>query len=133
MCESLNKVRALTEQLTGAPDLKTFETLRTPGYTEHRVTNGTMKSHTIHTADEVAICRTYLKKGNTMENHQHPGSVELIIVISGEITVVTPTSIHNLKPEQYVKLEKGITHYVHAVRDACCMAITIPRDDGFPE
>ena len=133
MCETIDKIKELTGKLTNAPDFKTFEIFRGSGYKEYGVLNGTMKSQSIHNADEVAIAKTKITKGSILETHKHPNSVELIFMLKGKMKIVVNGSIYFLKEHEHLKIDKGVNHFAHATEDACFMAITIPKDDGFPE
>lgn len=132
MCEILDKLEIMTPNLPPISRLGDFKFTQN-GITTYQFESGTAISEKIYSVADVAIAKTIIPKGTKFDVHLHEISGEWIIVLSGSLTVNIDGSNHILNKYDSIKIIAKEPHYAIAVEDTTIIAITIPRDDGFPE
>lgn len=133
MCKNIEILHEIIETLEPIPSFVDFETFSAEGYKEYKVTNGEMKSHSLFNSDVVAVAKTFISKGAVLDAHVHPDSTELIVIMDGELQIHSGRKAMMLPKFSSIKIDKNINHSAVAVEDTWFIAITIPRDYGFPE
>jgi quercetin dioxygenase-like cupin family protein len=133
MCESLNKLNELTNNLPPIPNFKQFEIGGEKHSKMYAVVNGEMRGYTIHSQPELSIAKVHMTKGSLLEEHIHGESDELLVVIDGELKLIIDNRITTLKKFDHIKISKSINHIAFAPEETWLVAVTIPKDDGYPE
>jgi quercetin dioxygenase-like cupin family protein len=132
MCDILNKLEKLTPQLPIIPDLSKYKVGM-----GHMVTyvfdSGVAISENIYSTPDIGIAKTSIKEGVTFDIHQHSISGEWIIVLNGILKVFVDSEELELHKYDSVKIDAKKPHFAIAVTDTTFIAITVPKDDGFPE
>jgi quercetin dioxygenase-like cupin family protein len=80
----------------------------------------------------VAIAKTRMTKHTILEEHIHKDSLELLVVLEGQLKLLMNNGILTLNPFDHIKIEKNTNHIAMAMEDTLLIAVTIPKDDGFP-
>lgn len=122
----LDRIRELTDKLSvpegvvHAPGLKQYETI-----------TGKMLAWTIHWQEEYAICHAFLSANSRMQRHAHEQK-EWIIVISGELKIITNNEETIVKPRHEIVLDPHQGHEVAADVDTYVLAITMSAAWDWP-
>jgi len=98
------------------------------GMQEYKVDQGFAMSMTLKYNDEVAVAQSFLSAGTIFPYHNHENSAEVLIVYSGEVTVVTENERYVLKAGDSLRICQGCGHLLSAKMDVKIIAITIPPD-----
>lgn len=131
MCKILDKLNELTPNLP-APTLSKYKAANGL-ITTYNFESGSAISENIYSIPEVGIAKTFIKGGTTFDIHHHEYSGEWIIVLSGELKIYVDSEYETLLKYDSVRIGAKKPHFAIAVQDTTFIAITIPRDDGFPE
>lgn len=122
----MEKLRALTETLI---DMDSIAVPKSNGLKEYRVKQGYAMAMVLKSNHEISVAQAFMSKGTIFPYHNHDNSEEVLIVYSGEVTVVTEDDKHTLKPGGSIHICRGCGHLLHAITDVKIIAITIPPDD----
>ena len=131
MCKILDKLNELTPNLP-APTLSKYKAVN-GSITTYNFESGSAISENIYSIPEIGIAKTFIKGGTTFDIHQHELSGEWIIVLNGELKIYIKSEFQTLYKYDSVKIDAKKPHFAIAIQDTTIIAITIPRDDGFPE
>lgn len=132
MGEILKKLEELTSQLPIIPDLSKYKT--GIGHTATYIfDNGNAVSKNIYSTPDIGIAKTSIKEGVTFDIHKHNISGEWIIVLHGVLKVFVDSVESELHKYDSIKIDAKKPHFAIAVTDTTFIAITVPKDDGFPE
>ena len=132
MCENLERLKELTPSLPPFPEFKDFTLAAWDGWKEYKVLDGFMKSESLHDCEEVSIAKTRMTKNAILEEHIHKDSMEILVVLEGQLKLLFNNGVMTLNPFDHVKIEKSTNHIAMAMEDTLLIAVTIPKDDGFP-
>ena len=132
MCEVLDKLEQLTLELPQVPSLKDFK-ITEDGITTYRLENGVAISENIYSTVDVAIAKTHIPKGTTFNTHLHDMSGEWVIVLDGVLDATIESKTFTLGKYDSIKIDANKPHSAIAVEDTTIIAITVPRDEGYPE
>ena len=99
----IEKLVDLTSKLSPVPDFAQFEISSWAGWKEYRVVDGSMRSENIFNCADAAICKTTLTKGALLEEHIHPNSTELLVVLQGQLKLIVENRIHTLNKHDHIK------------------------------
>jgi quercetin dioxygenase-like cupin family protein len=121
----MDRLRALTQTLT---DMSSIVVPTGNGMQEYKVEQGFAMAMSLKHNEEVAVAQSFLSKGTVFPYHNHENSEEVLIVYSGEVTVVTENDKHTLTPGDSLHICQGCGHLLHAKTDVKIIAITIPPD-----
>lgn len=132
MCIEIEILEKLTNRLPKYPTLKDLKINEWKEWNEYKVIGGSMKSQSIHNCNEVAICKTIMSKGTILEEHIHPGSAEILVVLEGTLKILMDNGVYTLSNSEYLKINENINHIAMAMENTTLLAVTIPKDDGFP-
>lgn len=132
MCEVLDRLEELTLDLPPIRKLEDFKVTQN-GLTTYHFASGIAISESLYSVADIAIAKTSIPKGTTFDVHSHEISGEWIIVLNGILDVHMGKESHILNKYDSIKIIAKEPHYAIAVEDTTIIAITIPRDDGFPE
>lgn len=133
MCKNLESLKQLTSQLSPVPDFKTFEKQAWEGWKEYHVLDGFMRSESLYHCDEVTIVKTHITKHSILQEHIHKDSMELLVILEGQLKLIVNNRVMTLNPFDHVKIDKNTNHIAMATEDTLLIAVTIPKDDGFPK
>jgi len=97
-------------------------------------------SRNLYSTNDIAIALTNMPKGATFPNHRHnsPVQKELIIMLKGSVCITKETGNGETEKQVVIKqfeidiIDKNILHRAIALEDCVFVAITVPRDDGYP-
>lgn len=131
MCEYIEKLRTLTPNLPPKP----FSDLRkkvSDGMVTYHVKEGVMLSTSLYN-EEISIAKTFISENAQLENHFHDGSYEVIIILEGTLEVTTEQETKRLTKFDKIELNKSQPHSAVAITDCWFVALTVPRDYGFPQ
>ena len=133
MCDTLNKLKQLTENLPPIPVLMDYREIN-DDITEYHFDTGTSISWNLFRCDDIGIACTFIPKDTVFEKHHHLKSYEIIIVLSGivEFTLEDSTSVFLNKYDK-ITIDKNSIHSARACTDTWIIALTVPADEGFPE
>ena len=132
MCMLIDKLEEITPKLPEYPPLVTFKVVTNEG-TIYKFKNGVAISENIYTTDDIAIAKTFIPKGVTVEPHAHIISNEWVIVLDGVLKIFSEEEEKILNKHDSVMVIANKPHYAIAVEDTTIIAITVPKDDGWPE
>ena len=121
----MDRLRALTQSLT---DIGSIVVTTGNGMQEYKVEKGFAMAMSLKHNDEVAVAQSFLSKGTIFPYHNHDNSEEVLVVYSGEVTVVTDEGKYTMKPGDSLHICQGCGHLLHAITDVKIIAITIPPD-----
>lgn len=134
MDKGLSKLDELFNQVAHVPDFIDLLERRSGHSATYKFKNGSMTSESIYSCKEISIARTALNKGITVDFHKHAAQYEIMIVLSGAITIEFKTNkIIHLRQYGYLVVETEVAHSITATEDTVLISLTVPKDDGFPE
>lgn len=99
---------------------------------EYQVEDGKFESTSIFDTPDISIAKSYITKGTKVGIHDHDGSYEIIIIIDGILAIDFGTHKKVLGKGESLKIDKYEPHAAFAVTDCVFVAITVPKDNGFP-
>jgi quercetin dioxygenase-like cupin family protein len=132
MCKILKKLEELTPQLPVIPDLSKYKTT-TGRMATYVFDSGNAISENVYSTPDIGIAKTTIKEGVTFDIHKHNISGEWIIVLNGVLKVFVDSVETELYKYDSIKIDAKKPHFAIAVTDTTFIAITVPKDDGFPE
>lgn len=132
MCMHLERLKELTHELPPIPRLQDYATFK-DGIAEYRFKKGHAISFNLYSDRHVSIARTLITKNTEFENHSHPNSYELIIVLTGKLEMVMEGTRRILEQYDKIEIPHGTLHNAVALEDVWIIALTVPADDGFPK
>jgi quercetin dioxygenase-like cupin family protein len=134
MCRMIDRLEELYE---GLPDTPLFEDLYLGEDGEHtlyRIDTGTFKSRSVLNISDISIAHSHITGGSTVELHNHHSSYEILIVLSGSMEVTYGSGKKKkLVKYDYIILDKQMPHSALVIEDTDFVAITVPKDEGFPK
>ena len=136
MCEITKKLFEIVEQIPDDFSVLTLDDLKetVDGVTRYRLANGRADSKSLLDHQHISIALTSVPKGVSFPEHVHhsPVNYELLIILSGILNIKTEEHKDYGEGEMIV-INRNVKHSATAVEDATFVAITIPRDEGFPK
>ena len=133
MCQIINKLEELYNDLPETPSFEDLYIDDDGEYTYYKVDEGKFKSRALLNIPDISIAKSFITKGSTVERHQHCNSYEIIIVLLGHMSVILPNQVvKSLKQYDHIIIEKQTPHSVTILEDTSFIAITVPKDEGFP-
>ena len=132
MCMALDKLEELTPNLPIVPSLQDFKIV-SDGIIKYRLDKGEAISESIYYTEDVAIAKFHIPTGNTFITHAHKNSDEWLIVLKGILGLTVEDEYFLLHKYDSTKITADKPHKAIAVENSTIIAITVPRDDGFPE
>ena len=141
MTHDLMELRELTDSL---PPLPTGLPHGDDGYYEYPTVgdSGFVRAWSLLSDPRVAVAKFELSKGSVYPPHSHQMAKEWVIVYSGSllVDVVGEVSCAHFRGQDSVLRAGGCVHFVRgqvhqatALEDTELLAITIPRDDAYPD
>lgn len=128
----IDKLEELTPKLPEVPSLVTFKKTEN-NTTRYDFKDGVALSESIYNTPEIAIAKTFIPKGTTFEEHIHQISGEWVVILEGSLKVFFDDKEQLLNKHDCVVVIANKPHSAIAVEDTTLIAITIPRDDGWPD
>jgi len=132
MCEVLDKLEKLTRQLPPIPPLSDFKNI-TEENTTYIFDSGISFSENLYHEDDIAIAKFFIPKDVEFSTHMHGTSAEWLIVLQGSLEVSVGGEKEILNRHDSLKIEAKKPHSAIALEGVIVIAITVPKDDGFPE
>lgn len=132
MCNIIKKLEQLTPKLPPVPDLVFYRVSRGTPVT-YAFKAGDAVSENIYSTPDIGIAKTFIKEGVTFDIHKHEISGEWIIVLNGVLKIFVDSVETELHKYDSIKIDAKKPHFAMAVTDTTIIAITVPKDDGFPE
>lgn len=132
MCMLIDKLEEITPKLPEYPPLSSFKVVSN-NQTRYVFKNGVAVSENIYNTDDIAIAKTFIPKGVTVEPHAHIISNEWVIVLDGVLKIFSEEEEKILNKHDSVMVIANKPHYAIAVEDTTIIAITVPKDDGWPD
>lgn len=129
------EIEKLESIYKGLPDVPEFSTLLIDvnnGVFEYKTDGERFTSKSVLDEPDISIAKSKIKKGSTVPMHRHSFSYELVIVLEGEISIVFEGAGRTLKKHDFIVIENCKPHSAQAIEDSEFVAITVPRDEGFP-
>ena len=134
MCS--NELKKLEETYKGLPKVPDFGELYVAsekGIYEYRALKGKFKSMCIMDIPEISIAKSTLESGSQVEFHTHKNKYEMLIILSGSMKIsFSDGSEKNLLKNDYLAIDGGIAHRADVNEDTTFIAISVPKDEGFP-
>ena len=132
MCDILDRLERLTTNLPPIPALSEYKVGvgKTATYVFE---TGNAVSESIYSTPDIGIAKTHIKEGVTFDIHKHDISGEWIIVLNGVLKVFVDSEAIELRKYDSIKIDAKKPHFAIAETDTTIIAITVPKDDGFPE
>ena len=132
MCMLIDKLEEITPKLPEYPPLNSF-TVTSDNQTRYIFKNGVAVSENIYNTDDIAIAKTFIPKGVTVGPRAHIISNEWVIVLDGVLKIFSEEEEKILNKHDSVMVIANKPHYAIAVEDTTIIAITVPKDDGWPD
>ena len=129
---ALDKLEELTPNLPLLPSLEDFRIIN-EGVIKYRLNKGEAISESIYSTEDIAIAKFYIPAAGVLETHIHRTSDEWLIILEGTLEIFTEDSYNILTKYDSVKITADKPHKAIAVENSTIIAITVPRDDGFPK
>jgi quercetin dioxygenase-like cupin family protein len=129
---SMTKLEILTK--AAIQSLAGIDGKRENGFTEFELEQGDALSFRVLKKPGVAIADSFLSEGTIFPYHKHEGCVEILIVYSGQVTVLSDDSDekHSLSKGDFVTIKKSCGHLLFAKKNSWVVGITLPADKDFP-
>jgi len=121
----MEKLQKLYEELVNLSDI-TDDSVS--GVREYKLEVGSAFASALKHNSEVAVAQSWMSAGAIFPYHNHEKSQEILVVYSGEVTVVTDNEKVRLRPGDSLHICKGCGHMLLAKTDVKLIAITIPPD-----
>jgi quercetin dioxygenase-like cupin family protein len=132
MCIVLDKLEKLTSSLPHISDLSEFKVVNN-GITTYELDNGVAISENIYSTPDIGIAKTFIPKGTNFNTHKHAISGEWVIVLEGLLDATINSKSILLSKYDSIKIDAATPHSAIAVEDTTIIAITVPKDEGYPE
>lgn len=132
MCQTIEKLEKVVSGLPDVPVMFNMIKYRSQSATEYDI-NGEMISWPVFNEANISIAHTHITKGSVVNMHRHEGSYEIIIVLSGVLEISVDRERRILNAHDWIHITKNQPHEARALESTWIVAITVPRDEGFPE
>ena len=132
----LNNMIKFKEMVSSLPNLDDLLIKAECGKAEYRTTaeNGSVSTAgaiALLYEQSVAVMRFLMKKGDSIERHQH-AEAEAIIVITGSFTTYINGVERVVGPGQAVYYAPEDEHHGTVIEDLDCICVSVPRATGYP-
>jgi len=132
MCKALDKLKELTPQLPLIPSIKDLR-FADGAIVKYKLVGGEALSNSLYSDEDIAIAKFFIPKGIIFPTHVHKESDEWLIILEGTLGLDLEGKTIMLDKYDSIKITADKPHKAIAVEDSTIIAITVPRDDGFPE
>jgi len=137
MCDIIKKLKEVIEVIPEntiftLDDLKDIR----DGVTMYKLDNDMMAiSRGLYTHEKISIALTKIPDKGRMPLHVHkpPVKAEVIFVLTGILQMTINNKKKKLLPETVEIIKTDVKHDATAIGDVLLVAITIPKDEAFPE
>lgn len=128
----LDKLEQITPSLPIVHFFGEFRSIRN-GIISYRLNKGETISESIYSTEDLAICKLFIPKGRSLDTHIHLESDEWLIILEGTLGLELGDDYKLLSKYESIKITADKSHKAIAVESSTIIAITVPRDDGFPD
>ena len=136
MCELTKKLFEIVDQIPDDYNVLTLEDRKesVDGATRYRLNDCYATTNSLLSHQHVSIALTSIPEGCVFPEHVHhsPVNHEILIILKGILKVKVEEEREYGEGDMIV-INRNIKHSATAVEDATFVAITIPRDEGFPQ
>jgi quercetin dioxygenase-like cupin family protein len=137
MCNITNKLKEIATQIPDDVSVMTINDFKfiENGITKYKLKNGCATSRSLLCNEKISIALTAIPDGGFLREHEHvfPVKYELIMLLEGTLKMNIGGKETLIEEEEFVKIERNIKHDALAIGDVLLVALTIPKDEGFPE
>lgn len=107
--------------------------VRTPavGTVEYVLAGGRAVGFNCYSSPELGVQRVMLPAGADFPSHIHEEQ-EYLIVYKGHVVVRVGDQEIDLLPGGCANIPSNVRHSSHIIEDSWMLAVTIPRDEGYP-
>ena len=135
MCKEIDKLEEVYNRLPDIPHFSKLLKNCNGRLFEYKVENeGQFTSISLHEEPDISIAKSHLTKGSEVPLHNHPNSYEIIIVLKGMISIEFENGdVKVLRRNDFAKIDAILGHSASVGCDTEFIAITVPRDEGFPK
>ena len=132
MCKYIDKLKEITPNLPNVPSIGYFRT-NSGGIINYKFDKGNAIAFNLYNDADIAIAKSLMLKNHEFESHNHGGSYEILIILEGKLELKIGNDVRILEKYDDVKIDMAVPHSGKALADVWFIALTIPKDDGFPE
>ena len=131
MCDTLDRLCEITKNLPPVPleEFRVVDAFKT----FYEFSTGTASSQNVYSTPDIAIAKTFIPKGVAFEPHVHTSITEWVIVLSGMLKVYREGFTDTLVKYESLQIPANKPHSALALEDTTIIAITVPKDEGYPE
>lgn len=134
MCTMIDRLEELFEILPDTPDFSDLYHHEDGDFTFYNVNSGEFKSISLFNSPDISIAQSFITKGASVEMHKHPKSYEIVIIISGQAKISYKNGVEKLlNKHDYIVTDKAVPHSAIALEDTKFIALTVPKDHGYPK
>lgn len=139
MCNITDKLFKIVDQIEEHPDIPSLLDV-VGGKSNSRNYYGTLRDKLTPVAESVldiekaSIALVRIPKTGRFPLHEHktPVLYELLIILDGELKLTVEGVEKTLREFEVEKINRNVKHSAYAEEDVLLIAISIPRDEGFP-
>lgn len=103
------------------------------GITKYRLMKGYATTSSLLDHRHVSIAVTTIPDGGKFQEHVHRIEKEMLIILEGRLRMSINKKSKIYKEGSLITINKNVKHDATAIGDAVIVALTIPRDEGFPK
>lgn len=139
MCEIVQHLKRVLDQFPDdTADVPTLEDLRqiSEGVTKYKLAHGLHAiSRNLDNTEHATIAKTVIPKGGYFPPHVHnsPVRYETIFILEGILIMTIGRERMTLTQYDQISITQNVKHDAYAKEDVTLIAITIPKDNGFPK
>ena len=113
-------------------ELKNFIVDSGDGWVTYNIT-GSVRGNALLSLDDIAVQEIHIPKGEQFPEHCHPNCLEWVVVKCGKLKYIKNGKNNVLHAGDWDVIGRsGEPHSGIALRDTVALAVSIPRDKGFP-
>lgn len=131
---TIDTLKQLTNDLPAIPKLD--DLIHNAGfnrnYIEYEVPSGTCIGFGLLNQKEVSVQKVVMTEGCNFPYHEHT-SFEILVIFKGKLEVEIDGEKSILTIGDKVRFDKETPHAAHALEETWMIAISIPKDDGYPK
>jgi quercetin dioxygenase-like cupin family protein len=129
---SLSDLEMLTE--VAIRNLNEVPSSSNNGMVEYQLEKGSAMAFKLLKKPEIAVADSFLSEGTVFPFHRHEGSVEIMSLYKGCVTVLSESlGRKKLSPGDNIILPPSDAHALIVKQDSWIVAVTMPADENFPE
>ena len=133
--DSIEHLEELTNNLPAVPTIENMvkSDSTTRNYVSYDVVKGSIIGIPIMWDDNMAIQKIFSSAGSEFKTHVHENSIEMVVVISGQLIIKCEDAEYVVNPQEIHTMEKNRPHNAITPVDTWIIAVTIPADEFYPK